>query len=224
MMGGITVDLDGRTTLPGLWAAGEVVASGLHGANRLASNSLLEAMVYGAHAGEGASQAAAELHDDFSAALIENPRVDSPAEPLKLADIRNSLQSLMWRNMGVRREAEGLDEALESIDHWSPLRAAAPVRRSHRLGIAKHALRLAADDRGGDPARGNPQVRTSGSISPRPTTPIGIAISRFAAMKAWYDASGERCHSNDVFINGALVTCESPICRFCRPSFCRRTS
>lgn len=119
MMGGITVDSDGHTTLPGLWAAGEVTASGLHGANRLASNSLLEALVYGAHSGEGASQAAAELHDDFAVKLIENPRTDTLTEPLKLADIRNSLQSLMWRNMGVRREAEGLQEALTSIDHWS---------------------------------------------------------------------------------------------------------
>lgn len=119
MMGGITVDEEGRTTLPQLWAAGEAIASGLHGANRLASNSLLEAMVYGAHAGEGASRAAAMLHDDFTASLVENPRSDTMTEPLKLADIRNSLQSLMWRNMGVRREAEGLDEALASIDHWS---------------------------------------------------------------------------------------------------------
>jgi len=119
MMGGVTVDLEGRTTLPRLWAAGEVTASGLHGANRLASNSLLEAAVFGARAGEGASREAAGQHDDFSAAIIENPRVDAASEPLKLADIRNSLQSLMWRNMGVRRDAEGLREAQASIDHWS---------------------------------------------------------------------------------------------------------
>jgi L-aspartate oxidase len=119
MMGGVVVDLEGRTSVPRLWAAGEVTTSGLHGANRLASNSLLEALVYGAHAGEGASQAAAELRDDFSASVVVNPRVETMTEPLHLADIRNSLQSLMWRNMGVRRDADGLREALDSILHWS---------------------------------------------------------------------------------------------------------
>jgi len=118
MMGGVTVDAEGRTTLPGLWAAGEVTASGLHGANRLASNSLLEALVYGAHAGEGASQAAARLRDDYSALKLENPRIESPGEPLNLSDIRNSLKSLMWRNVGVQRDAEGLSEAAENIDRW----------------------------------------------------------------------------------------------------------
>jgi L-aspartate oxidase len=118
MMGGVTIDAEGRTTLPGLWAAGEVTSSGLHGANRLASNSLLEALVYGAHAGEGASRAAAERHDDYSAAVVENPPSDAPNEPLNLADIRNSLQSLMWRNVGLHRDAEGLAEALENLNHW----------------------------------------------------------------------------------------------------------
>jgi L-aspartate oxidase len=118
MMGGVSVDLEGRTTVPNLWAAGEVTASGLHGANRLASNSLLEALVYGAHAGQAASAVAATLDDDFAAALVENPRLDTLMEPLHLSDIRNSLQSLMWRNVGIRREAEGLSEALDSINQW----------------------------------------------------------------------------------------------------------
>ncbi len=118
MMGGVTVDAEGRTTLPGLWAAGEVMASGLHGANRLASNSLLEALVYGAHAGQAASQAAAELRDEFSALRLENPRVEPLGEPLNLDDIRNALKSLMWRNVGVRRDAEGLAEAEANINHW----------------------------------------------------------------------------------------------------------
>ena len=118
MMGGVTVDGDGRTSLPGLWAAGEVTSTGLHGANRLASNSLLEALVYGAHAGEGASRAALSLKDDFSALPIENPRVDSIGEPLNLEDIRNALKSLLWRNVGVRRDGDGLDEARQTVKHW----------------------------------------------------------------------------------------------------------
>jgi L-aspartate oxidase len=119
MMGGVTVDAEGRTTLPGLWAAGEVTASGLHGANRLASNSLLEALVYGASAGEGASSAAAPINDRFRALPLENQRTNPLDEPLDVNDIRNSLKSLMWRNMGVRRDAEGLQDAADSIDHWS---------------------------------------------------------------------------------------------------------
>jgi L-aspartate oxidase len=118
MMGGITVDCEGRTTVPGLWAAGEVSCSGLHGANRLGSNSLLEAMVYGARSGEGAAREAAKINDSFSALRLENPVLRPPTEPLDLADIRNSLKSLMWRSCGVRRDAEGLQEAAETIDHW----------------------------------------------------------------------------------------------------------
>jgi L-aspartate oxidase len=118
MMGGVSVDPQGRTTLPGLWAAGEVTASGLHGANRLASNSLLEALVYGAQVGQAASQAAAEVPDSFTAVPISNARVESPGEPLNLADIRNALKSLLWRNVGVRRDAEGLAEALQNVNHW----------------------------------------------------------------------------------------------------------
>ncbi|NQU20635.1 MAG: L-aspartate oxidase [Candidatus Nealsonbacteria bacterium] len=118
MMGGVTIDLDGRTTVPSLWAAGEVTASGLHGANRLASNSLLEALVYGMHAGEGASRAAAEVDDSFTAPGVDNAEVESVGEPLNLDDIRNSLKSLLWRNAAVRRNAEGLSEAIENLRHW----------------------------------------------------------------------------------------------------------
>ena len=118
MVGGVTVDLEGRTTVPGLWAAGEVASTGLHGANRLASNSLLEALVYGAHTGAGAAAAAAALDDSYRALPLANPEVEPSSEPLDLADIRNSLKSLMWRNVGVRREGDGLREALENIGHW----------------------------------------------------------------------------------------------------------
>ena len=119
MIGGVSVDQEGRTTLPGLWAAGEVTSSGLHGANRLASNSLLEGLVYGAHAGRGASEAALR-HDiePFQVLPLEYPPVEAASEPLDLDDIRNSLKSLMWRAAGVRRSAADLDQAANSIDDW----------------------------------------------------------------------------------------------------------
>ncbi|HUY36806.1 MAG TPA: L-aspartate oxidase [Pirellulales bacterium] len=118
MVGGVTVDGEGRTTLAGLWAAGEVSSSGLHGANRLASNSLLEGLVYGAHAGEGVSRLALGMTDDYRALPLENPAAAEPVEPLDLDDIRNSLRSLMWRHAGVRRDAAGLAEADDAIGGW----------------------------------------------------------------------------------------------------------
>ena len=118
MIGGVIVDDMGRTNVPGLWAAGEVTSSGLHGANRLASNSLLEGLVYGGRAGAGAAAAAAAQSDDYRAPSIDHMKSLQPVEALDLADIRNSLQSLMWRSMGVRREANGLAEARQTIEHW----------------------------------------------------------------------------------------------------------
>ncbi|MCB9921164.1 MAG: L-aspartate oxidase [Planctomycetaceae bacterium] len=118
MIGGLTVDQNGATTLPGLWAAGEVTSSGLHGANRLASNSLLEGLVYGEHAGRAASAAASLIEDDFRAIPLQNEAVILPNEPLDLDDIRNSLKSLMWRAAGVQRCREELVAAADTIDNW----------------------------------------------------------------------------------------------------------
>jgi len=119
MIGGVRVDSQGRTNIPGLLAAGEVTASGLHGANRLASNSLLEGLVYGKRAGHLASVAAATQDDDFWALPLSNPPSEPLSEPLDVADIRNALKSLMWRSVGVRREKEKLQTAAETIDTWA---------------------------------------------------------------------------------------------------------
>jgi L-aspartate oxidase len=124
MIGGVTVDTEGRTSVPGLFAAGEVTASGLHGANRLASNSLLEGLVYGARAGGAASAdvLAAGLDDDFRVPPIMGagpPAIDAaPQDGLDLADIRNSLRALMWRQVGVERTHAALAEALETVEGW----------------------------------------------------------------------------------------------------------
>jgi L-aspartate oxidase len=118
MIGGVTVDGDGRTSLEGLWAAGEVTSSGLHGANRLASNSLLEGLVYGRSAGAAASAAARQAPQQRAYAPLVNDEA-LPADPaLDLTDIRNSLTNLMGRQVGVERDAAGLTEALDSVAAW----------------------------------------------------------------------------------------------------------
>ncbi|RLS53873.1 MAG: L-aspartate oxidase [Planctomycetota bacterium] len=121
MIGGLTVDHDGRTSLPGLWAAGEVTSTGLHGANRLASNSLLEGLYYGVRCGRGASTAALAIPDNFSVTPLvsEVPALAATkADDLNLTDLRNSLNSLMGRHVGIRRDEEGLAEAAEQVEFW----------------------------------------------------------------------------------------------------------
>lgn len=121
MIGGITTDTEGRTSLPGLWAAGEVTSTGLHGANRLASNSLLEGVVYGLRSGQNASKAALGQPDNFTAPPVESlPGIPHDSdEALDLADIRNSLRSLMWRNIGISRNEKELQAARQQLDFWA---------------------------------------------------------------------------------------------------------
>src|SRR5436190_6229893 len=111
MVGGVQTDLEGRTTLPGLWAAGEVTSSGLHGANRLASNSLLEGLVFGAACGRGAAQAAIATPDTFVVPAVVSRGAAAANEPLDVSDVTNSLRSLMVRKMGIVREKSTLLEA-----------------------------------------------------------------------------------------------------------------
>lgn len=120
MIGGLTIDLDGRTTVPGLWAAGEVTSSGLHGANRLASNSLLEGLVYGLRCGRGASELALAQPDSFAAIPLRSDWVHDLKDDhdLNLTDLTNSLQSLMGRHVGITRNGAGLKDATTQIDFW----------------------------------------------------------------------------------------------------------
>ena len=119
MIGGCEVDGNAQTTLPGLWAAGEVTSTGLHGANRLASNSLLEGLVYGAIAGRNASQAALNNAErELRVLPVSSPAKGESSQPIDLTDIRNAVRALMWRNVGVQRREDRLSEAVHAIQQY----------------------------------------------------------------------------------------------------------
>lgn len=120
MIGGVTIDLQGRTTLPGLWAAGEVTSSGLHGANRLASNSLLEGLVYGMRVADDiVSELEASGPQPLEVPPVRAASTKDHLERIDLDDLRKSLRALLWRHMGITRDAFGLKEAAERVEHWS---------------------------------------------------------------------------------------------------------
>ncbi len=109
LMGGVWTDTEGASSLPGLFAAGEVACSGVHGANRLASNSLLEGLVFGARAA-GAAVSFAEHHRESSTVLPSARDFDGgPPGALEDADkLRSSLRRLMWGKVGVVRTRDSL--------------------------------------------------------------------------------------------------------------------
>jgi L-aspartate oxidase len=113
-MGGIATDMRARTSVAGLWAIGEVASTGLHGANRLASNSLLEAIVFGARA---ASDISSLNQDARSAPLVEIRRVDK-APRISGADRAATIARLrrtMSQHVGVERSASGLSQAIATL-------------------------------------------------------------------------------------------------------------
>lgn len=117
MVGGVRTDIDGRTNIAGLYACGEAAATGLHGANRLASNSLLEGLVYGEITGRICAEMCAG-GPTAPAKVISDIRPSDRSE-LDLADVRSSLRSVMWRHVGINREGPRLAEVSEMFDFWA---------------------------------------------------------------------------------------------------------
>jgi L-aspartate oxidase len=104
-MGGVRTDLAGRTNLEHLYAAGEAACTGVHGANRLASNSLLEGVVFGMRAGRAMRETARTFARNSQVSEAKRPKMDE-----------STLRSLTWRDCGIVRTGAGLSQALEQLD------------------------------------------------------------------------------------------------------------
>jgi len=143
-MGGIDVDENGRTSLPGLWACGEVAATGVHGANRLASNSLLEALVFGAR-----------VADDLRSGL---PSGRSPRRPLAAgsasgvatpgdAGLIATVRRLMWEKVGLVRDEASLSAAVAELTSLAAAHPKASGEARNLLGVARLVAEAALERR-----------------------------------------------------------------------------
>jgi L-aspartate oxidase len=130
-MGGIAVDGRGRSSLSGLWACGEVSSTGVHGANRLASNSLLEALVFGARVAE-------DLRGSASKGFASGRRV--PKEPQgtpRDAEVKLAVRRILWEKVGLVRNEKGLTEAMNELDALSETSPDVAGEARNLLGIAR---------------------------------------------------------------------------------------
>lgn len=145
LCGGVRTDLDGRTDIDGLYAAGEVACTGLHGANRLASNSLLEGLVFGTRA----AQHAAGLDEPAAAALPPAPQADPPED---LGERARRLGQLLFDDVGIVRNDAGLARACAALDQWQDeATAAGSAALRGRLTVARlmaHGARARLESRG----------------------------------------------------------------------------
>jgi L-aspartate oxidase len=145
MMGGVKTDLWSRTSLPGLYAAGETAATGVHGANRLASNSLLEGLVFGARAGQAMKKDApagkrqpgalpgspAPLPGNSTAA--QKAAAKNAGKPSPTCAMLEKIRDVMWREVGIMRSGKELADAIKQLQSLELPKSEKPGRGTHEL-------------------------------------------------------------------------------------------
>jgi len=148
MMGGVKTDLWGRASVPGLYAAGETADTGVHGANRLASNSLLEGLVFGARSGQAMIEDAPVKKR--SSAMLPGKRAPQPDapdgekhpnHPHVESPLRAQIRSLMWNHVGILRNGKELKAALAQLEALQ-LPTAAATREDYELRNLHSLARL----------------------------------------------------------------------------------
>jgi L-aspartate oxidase len=123
VMGGVATDLHARATLPGLYAAGEVAATGVHGANRLASNSLLEGLVFGARAADA-------MAEDAAAVAVPTALTGSAGTGEDARASREAVRLATWERLGLERSGDGLGALLQELQGWAERPGFAPADRA----------------------------------------------------------------------------------------------
>lgn len=176
LMGGVVTDIDGRTSLPGLWAVGETARTGVHGANRLASNSLLEGAVFGARAADSLASAPSVPLPSRVPPLSEREGTgqhDGPREGAPFS--RAALQRLMWENVGLLRSDGGLADAVRRLASWtSPAPRTPQEQEDANLLVVARSVACAALDRTeslGAHLRLSPAPRRPAPTRPAPRRP-----------------------------------------------------
>ena len=155
-MGGVRTDLRGQTSLTGLYAAGEVACTGVHGANRLASNSLLEGLVYGARAAQAMREHLRSHREHAPVAGADNTAAPADGQPAQIEAFIKKVQSLMWQYVGVVRDGKGLRQVVSELSTLQ--KPAACLGRSSFARSGEHPPSRTADcpfrtGPGGEPRR-----------------------------------------------------------------------
>lgn len=140
-VGGVRTDLDGKTTVSGLYAAGEVASTGVHGANRMPGNSLLESLVYGSRAGRAmrAAERSASAPPSEPKAAYSNGPVEISVE-----ELIGQIQDLMWNEVGIVRMRSGMQKALKALEEMTPKLSKPKTRRGYEAANLHLAAQLVA--------------------------------------------------------------------------------